>query len=52
MLEDVLNNDPNSEDDVLVDDSIFEDTAATSLIDEDDEDGVDFDSYDDEPMDI
>ena len=50
MIDDnVLNEDLNS-DNVLSDDSVFEDNVATSLIEED-EDEVDFESFDDSASD-
>lgn len=47
MEDNVLNDELNNED-VLADDSIFEDDNTTNLMDDmDDEDDVDFDSFDD-----
>lgn len=47
MEDNVLNDELNNED-VLADDSIFEDDETTHLMDGmDDEDDVDFDSFDD-----
>lgn len=42
--------DEGTNEDVLADDSIFEDSSATSVIAaEDEEEGVEFDSFDDSP---
>jgi hypothetical protein len=49
-MDDVLNENLNEED-VLSDDSIFEDGIKTSLVEDDDDDGVDFETFDDSASD-
>lgn len=47
MYEDNVLNEDLNDDDVLSDDSIFEDNGLTNLLDDEEEDGVDYESFDD-----